>query len=737
MGAPGACALGAEKREKAPPRPTLASADPPFALPKHTPQYAYREGHESWATAPPLLPADVDAIIVRCTASPGSPCDATVRLQAAYETAFHRAHGAFEGALSTRTRRLGELVAVMGREAGGAPPGATPAALESLSAVYRALLEYCAVFACLDPAAAGAAPAAGSVGPDGAPLDTATFLAASAREAAAAMDSVFPRSALAGFSALAPEARGAQAQEVALLSLGVRLLAWVRGQGGAGLENTPARALAEARALAADVAAAAKAAMAACDAYVDVLAAAGGAGGAGGVEAVRAALRAAGDPPPAAWPAELANRRVLAALAVGLSGDLEARLAALEAAHAQWAASLAALTELTSGRASVAKEAVYPHFAALAVAFLSAAESRAGVAADRAVWAAVAPSAPPSVCSLPPGVAQAAQAALGWAARTKSPASLHLSPLRGGGGGGGGEGATRTALEDAPPALLNAPIELQGFCPVALAAALPPAALGGGGGGGGEGGRGALVPGDSALGIFAWQGRLYLVSSAAAGAAFAAAPGAYVRAVGALARAHPDLLHALQLVGRRDAPAGHCPEANLQLLSRFDGDLGAAAGAAAAEEAAGAANGGGGAPAAALAGAGAPAPAPALPPGARLSRTGALVADAGTATPTHFVDRRVEPRYHFSQWALRRAALQMARLRGCATTSAQTDGSHFRRDNDAQAAPAASAGTQTMRAVGVATDKERPQLLQVRGAAEPVVQAAAERKARGLPAMPI
>ena len=33
--------------------------------------------------------------------------------------------------------------------------------------------------------------------------------------------------------------------------------------------------------------------------------------------------------------------------------------------------------------------------------------------------------------------------------------------------------------------------------------------------------------------------------------------------------------------------------------------------------------------------------------------------------------------------------------------------------------------------------KERPQVLQVRGVAEPVVQAAAERKARGLPAMPL
>jgi hypothetical protein len=662
-----------------------------------------------------------------------------VRLQAAYETAFYRAHGGFEGQLSTRTRRLEELVATMGRGwegSGGAPPGATPRALEALNEVYRALLEYCAVFACLDGAASGARPAPGSVGPDGQPLDKPTFLATSARESAAAMDSVFPKSALAGFAALAPEARGAQAQEVALLSLGVRLLAWVQGKGGAGLENTPGRALAEAHALAGEVGAAAKAALAACDAYVDVFAAAAGGGDSGGAgEAVRGALAKAGSPPEAcgAWTAELTNRRVAATLAVGLSSDVGARVAALEAANAQWASTVGALGELTRGRGAVAKEAIYPHFAALAVAFLSSAESRAGVAADAAVWAAVAPFLPPAACSLPPAVSQAAQAALGWAARARSTASLHVEVLR----GGGGERATRTALEDAPPALLNAPIELQGFCPVALCSAPP---LPGGGNGGGGGGRGVLVPGDSALGIFTWGGRLFLVSSPAAGAAFEAAPGAYVARVGALARAHPDLLHALQLVSRRDARAGHCPEANLQLLARFDGDLEAAAGAGAAEEAAAAANGGAAPAAPALsvsAAAASTATSATLPPGSRLGRTGALVADAGTATPTHFVDRYVDPKYTFSQWALRRQALQLARLRNCATSSAQTDASNFRRDNDAQAAAPVAAGTQTVASKGVATDKERPQVLRVRGSAEPVVQAAAERKARGLPAMPL
>ncbi len=703
-------------------------------------QYAYKEGHESWSTAPELAPSAIDAILVRCTASPGTPCDSTVRLQAAYEAAFHAAHGAFEGRLSTRTRRLEELTAAMGRGGEGGS-GATPAALEALSGVYRALLEYCSVFVCLDGAASGARPAPGSVGADGQPLETAAFLAACARETAAAVDSVFPRSALAGFSALAPEARVAQAQEVALLSLGVRLLAWVQGRGGAGLENTPARALMEARALAEEVGAAAKGAASACDAYVDVFAAASGACGAGAAAAVRGAMAvsgAGGAPAEAGgWPSELANRRVVAALALGLAGDVDARLSALEAAHAQWGATVGALGELTSGRASVAKEAIYPHFAALAVAFLTAAESRAAVAADAAVWAAMAPFLPAAACTLPPSVVQAAQAALGWTARSRSAASLPLPPLAGDGEGApASERAEVTALSDAPPALLNAPVELQGFCPVALCSAVPPPL-----GDGAPGRLGLLVPGDQAQGIYTWRGRLFLVSSQAAGELFAASPERYVQCAGVLARgAAPDLLHALQLVLRRDAAAGHCPEANLQLLCRFGGDLGAAADAAASEEAAAAANGGAAPAATALGGGGGGAPTPAaatLLPGVRLGRTGVPVADAGTATPTHFTDRYVDPRYAFSQWTLRRRALQMARLRGCTTTSAQTDASHFRRDNDAQAAPPTTEGTQTNTSVGVATDKERPQVLRVRGVVEPVVQAAAERKARGLPAMPL
>lgn len=58
--------------------------------------------------------------------------------------------------------------------------------------------------------------------------------------------------------------------------------------------------------------------------------------------------------------------------------------------------------------------------------------------------------------------------------------------------------------------------------------------------------------------------------------------------------------------------------------------------------------------------------------------------DASTETPTHFVERNFDPSYEWNEWALRRRALQMTNIRNCSTTGAQTDLSHFRRENDSQ-----------------------------------------------------
>jgi YHS domain-containing protein len=55
------------------------------------------------------------------------------------------------------------------------------------------------------------------------------------------------------------------------------------------------------------------------------------------------------------------------------------------------------------------------------------------------------------------------------------------------------------------------------------------------------------------------------------------------------------------------------------------------------------------------------------------------VRDFGAQTPTHFVERRVDPDYEWNVWAIKRRALRVANLRNKRTKGAQTGLSHFRR----------------------------------------------------------
>ena len=72
-----------------------------------------------------------------------------------------------------------------------------------------------------------------------------------------------------------------------------------------------------------------------------------------------------------------------------------------------------------------------------------------------------------------------------------------------------------------------------------------------------------------------------------------------------------------------------------------------------------------------------------------------LMRDAATGTPTHFVEKRIDPSYDWNEWSLRRKALQMANLRNARTVSSQTDASHFRRENETQVWLPRQKGTNT------------------------------------------
>jgi hypothetical protein len=74
--------------------------------------------------------------------------------------------------------------------------------------------------------------------------------------------------------------------------------------------------------------------------------------------------------------------------------------------------------------------------------------------------------------------------------------------------------------------------------------------------------------------------------------------------------------------------------------------------------------------------------------------------DAATSTPTHFVESHLDVNYHWNEWELRRRALKVVALKNCATTSAQTDTSHFRRDNETQVYAQKEQESQTKRDKG-------------------------------------
>jgi hypothetical protein len=75
--------------------------------------------------------------------------------------------------------------------------------------------------------------------------------------------------------------------------------------------------------------------------------------------------------------------------------------------------------------------------------------------------------------------------------------------------------------------------------------------------------------------------------------------------------------------------------------------------------------------------------------------------DASTGTPVHFTDSYFDVNYHWNEWELRRRALKVVALKGCATSTTQTDASHFRRDNETQVYLLREKGSQTKRDKGI------------------------------------
>ena len=77
-----------------------------------------------------------------------------------------------------------------------------------------------------------------------------------------------------------------------------------------------------------------------------------------------------------------------------------------------------------------------------------------------------------------------------------------------------------------------------------------------------------------------------------------------------------------------------------------------------------------------------------------------LMLDKGIETPTHFIEKNLDPNYCWNQWELRKKAIQMANIRKTQTRSDQTILSNFRVDSDTQTYLKKDAETNTMSNMG-------------------------------------
>ena len=148
--------------------------------------------------------------------------------------------------------------------------------------------------------------------------------------------------------------------------------------------------------------------------------------------------------------------------------------------------------------------------------------------------------------------------------------------------------------------------------------------------------EGLLMPGKPNLGVFKYNEKYCVFADQDSIDKFIASPDNYLQQIVDQCRRMPELIHLLKM-------QDHFPDASLAaLLQGKDG----------------------------------------MHP--LFSISAPLMVDKAIETPTHFIEKNIEPNYHWNEWDLRKKALQMANIRKKVTVSVQTELSNFRIDNSTQ-----------------------------------------------------
>ncbi|CAM9135605.1 unnamed protein product [Ectocarpus sp. 8 AP-2014] len=496
------------------------------------------------------------------------------------------------------------------------------------------------------------------------------------REVAAALESVFPRISLKAFINLGSEEKYAQLDELANIVLGIRVFNQHIGKGGVNIPNPEQEAatllLDMGRVLSDEL----EQAQQTCAELQQVI--------------VHSELRHPQGVTAdmlSRWKDELTNKRQYLSYLQSLQEDMAVSDRKVGLLRDTIRSEMRDLEELVGNRASVPKEHVYPKFYEIAThwtALYREYKVISGRTRTTDVLRAFRDSYTPTIrggmdiqsgeLSALEENARAAEAAVGITSTNVEPTgATENKPSLGDTNEGkdadeeGRRGDTSDHIEEQPgpggqepaivrredqsieqpvklsiestPEFMQLPLEYQGFCSWTIVKR-----------------QGLLLPGKPELGVIRYKNRFFVFAHQVAIATFMSDPELFLKATLERAVASPELIHLLRL---QDSFPETCISRMLQGGKNGNGKI-------------------------------RPSLALALPE----------KREAGTDTPVHFIEKCVDPEYHWNEWVLRRRALQVANLRNCVTKSQQTDGSHFRRVNDTQVYLPRAKHTQTNRNSG-------------------------------------
>lgn len=487
------------------------------------------------------------------------------------------------------------------------------------------------------------------------------------REVAAALESVFPRISLKAFINLSPEEKYAQLDELANIVLGIRVFNQHIGKGGVNIPHPEQDAVELLRNLGTSLSADVDKVQSTCVQLQEVI--------------VRSHLlqpQGVTSDMLSRWKDELTNRRQYLSYIQSLQEDIAVSARKVGALRDSITSDMDDLQQLVGNRASVPKEQVYPKFYEIAAQWTALYHEYKVIAGRTRTTDVLQTFCNSYTPSLRDGIdfqadgvtaleenALAAEAAVlttdrsdpmavGSARTSESEGKPHEKGHENVGESGDlhqqsqalrGVPSERAAAAmerpvklsiESTPEFMQLPLEYQGFCSWTIVKR-----------------QGLLLPGKPELGVIRYQNKFFVFAHQVAINTFMDDPDLFIKGTIERAALSPELIHLLRL--QDDFP-------HTCITRMLQGDNGKAR--------------------------------------SKSILTAPQKCDAGTETPTHFLDKKIESGYHWNEWALRRRALQVANLRACVTKSQQTDLSHFRRANDAQVYLHRAKHTQTNRSSG-------------------------------------